>query len=114
MKDKEARRSPRSMINSDYEFLAYFSFFFYTGRTTQHVGSSFPDRELNSSPRLSERRILATGPPGKSQTPILKRAGKPQPRHPHRSTHHASESVVEREDGGAGGSTTREGSAVRT
>ena len=85
---------------------------FYTGCATWRVGSLFPDRGLNSSPRLSERRILATRPPGKSQTPPSKDSQRAAAPSPHRSTHHTPESAVEREDVVAGGSTTREGSTL--
>ena len=41
-------------------------FILFFGRAARHVGSQFPDQGLNPRPLQWKRRVLTTGPPGKS------------------------------------------------
>ena len=45
---------------------SYLFIYIFFGRTTQHVGSWFPDQGSNPCPVQWKCRVLTTGPPGKS------------------------------------------------
>ena len=47
------------------------NFLFFFGCTVWHVGSYFPDQGLNPRPLHWKHGVLTTGPPGKSQTPLI-------------------------------------------